>query len=263
MPIRNHIENYLRQLFEKVQKERELDFFSALIPIDNKRDSEHALIPYGFKDEMAELNAFITQYQGLESSFHNNPRALTRNRLLTYTHILEADFIYLVLLNLILLLLKKPICWTFYDIDANGSIKINKKGEKIYCSKPLLRIKILECLGDKLSLKVHNIFSALWKNELRNAFSHSQYFIGQNGDFILTKHLLHDIKVKNWKPELMLVDSASIFELNENAIMLFDKFISLYQEFTLPFKSTGTHKVKGYLVKWDLERQWWTFDYSK
>lgn len=262
MPIRNHIENYLRQLFQKAYKEQKDNILAALVPLENERFDGHATIPFGYKDEISELNAFIKQYHGLEPFFKENKQSLSRNRLLTYTHILESDFLYLVLLNLLLLIYQKPLSWTFYEIESDGEIKLNKKGEKILCSKPLKRIMILKQLCEKLELKAHEIFTALWKNELRNAFSHSQYFIDLNGSVILTKHLIHDIKVTKWKPEFMILEAKALEDLNENAILLFEKFIKIYQEFAYPFQSTGTHLIGKYPIIWDDQRKWWTFDYE-
>ncbi len=112
-----------------------------------------------------------------------------RLRLLAYCHMLEADFPYAILLNLCRVAEGLDPCWVFFSRDANDAVKLNRDEQPILLWKIQQRFDHLKRYDLAKSTRVAEMVEELWSNDLRNAFSHSQYAIDDAGELLATKWL--------------------------------------------------------------------------
>jgi hypothetical protein len=105
----------------------------------------------------------------------------TRVRLLLYCHITEVDIIYMILFNML-----RTIKGEQYSPIITFK---NKNGGVIEAEYPSQKIEQIEKESQAIGIPMKQIYSEFYFNHLRNAFSHSQYFLDQDGGFNLSKNL--------------------------------------------------------------------------
>lgn len=140
MTLNESIKKGIDQLFKNSAQESEVDFLSALVPHSDELIKGKKVLPIGFAHEMNELCAFSSGYAKYLNLDDTDIIFQTRNMILIYTHILESDFIYLVLLNLLLIIKKKKCSWSFYKFDSFGEI-IQKKKKKYFVNILVRKLK--------------------------------------------------------------------------------------------------------------------------
>ena len=83
------------------------------------------VITYVIEDKVRELCDFLNGFNEL-SKMTENSYQKKRIKILNYCHIMEADFPYTVIWNLVRILNKQKCLWTFYACDKNGNPKEDK-----------------------------------------------------------------------------------------------------------------------------------------
>jgi len=167
IPTESEICDAVAELFERAMRNGGTGLLSALIPVDTTMHEGHQVLSYVFDYEMAELCNFVKYFDGLiEREAHVSSRG--RMQVLVYCHIFEADYPLTTIWNLHRLLEGREISWTFS--------RMTRKGETEVLKYPKDRVSELERLSNNLGIVLGSMLASLWQNDLRNAFSHSQYF---------------------------------------------------------------------------------------
>ncbi|MEO1563773.1 MAG: hypothetical protein AAFR98_10095 [Pseudomonadota bacterium] len=135
-------------------------------------------------DPYAESRAILNDLNGffrleLPKRWFSEPdETQWRLGLLIYTHIVEMDAPYEVILNLLRFKIGDGYSPNpYFDyLSKNEQKMFRKRG--ISTGR---KIKIIKMLSDKASLPVGAIFDDFYNNRLRNAISHSDYVLTENG----------------------------------------------------------------------------------
>jgi hypothetical protein len=153
--------------------------WNAVVPTDPGLGSEPTP---GYKPvthipsyEFFELEKFIALISSLVSSSSLAEEDKIRLMLTGYCRIMEADLPLAILWNLLRAASGVPASWTF--------TKISKEGDTLTCEYPREKIDEIRRLSSTLSMKIGGVLDQLWDPYLRNAVSHSQYFL--SGDRFL------------------------------------------------------------------------------
>lgn len=146
-----------------------------------------------YQQDKYNIMSYITDYefgevldllQSLNIPKDNNEidnKTKTRIRLLIYSHILEVDFVYMVIFNLIR---------TINGLNYSPQISfITKKGDIKTADYPSEKIDLINKESKKINLNFGDIFYDFWDRNLRNSFNHSQYFTFDNGGLEISKYL--------------------------------------------------------------------------
>lgn len=135
-------------------------------------------------DPYAESRAILNDLNGFfklelpRKWFRNPDETQWRLGLLIYTHIVEMDAAYEVLLNLLRFRTGDGYSPNpYFDYLSKGEQKAFKKRGVSTGRK----IEIIKTLSDAAGLGVGSIFDDFYNNQLRNAISHSDYILTENG----------------------------------------------------------------------------------
>ena len=149
--------------------------WNAVVPTDAKLG--HELLPdpkavtYIPSFEFFELEAFIALIDSLVSSPSLPEKDKIRLMLTGYCRIMESDLPLAILWNLLRAASGDPESWTF--------TKVSKAGDTLTCEYPREKIEEICRLSSSLSMKIGGVLDQLWDPCLRNAVSHSQYFLSE------------------------------------------------------------------------------------
>ncbi len=184
-----------------------------------------------------------------------------RFRLAVYCHIMEADFPYVVFLNLCRVAEGRDPCWTFFARNrADDSIKMNEKmGTPILLDTIDKKIKHLKRYELARSTGLPEALGDLWHNDLRNAFSHSQYVLSTKGDVIYTKWFTGacaaqgtDVTTQEWR-----MNHESLKELSRAASAYFDAFRKGYAGAIEPYLKADRVSLSVGDVRLNQDTQEW------
>jgi len=178
-PTRDEVREAMREVFDVAVKCERKALWNALYPSDPALDCNPKP---GFKM----INRFVTyEYHELAHCVFQLKEILentqddiscTRFMLAIYCHIMEADFPLAVIWNLLRAIDGQREKWTFQN-DSNR-----------VCEFTWQKIRTIKRLSDRLDMRIGVVLDRLWYRDIRNAFSHSQYFI--DADYVvLTKGL--------------------------------------------------------------------------
>ncbi|MCV0350137.1 MAG: hypothetical protein K5863_08665 [Nitratireductor sp.] len=153
-----------------------INYFSSLLRVLGMEDK-------GW-DPYAESRAVLNDLNGFfnlelpRKWFHNPDETQWRLGLLIYTHIVEMDAPYEVLLNLLRFRTGGGYSPTpYFDYLSKAEQKAFKKRGVSTGRK----IEIIKALSEATGLGVGSIFDDFYNNKLRNAISHSDYILTENG----------------------------------------------------------------------------------
>lgn len=175
-----------KNLFEQTQRQNENQFLISLLGIRKEefKDINLLTIPYiqemEFDEVLKATNLFMRIINGLDLNKDKISRENSvRIKLFTYCHLVEVDFYYNIIGNLLRIL-------------ANGSyienLFLDKTLEK---KKNILRKLCKECRGSGTDIHLDGIYERICNDNylnLRNAFLHSRYILDYP-DVVLTKHI--------------------------------------------------------------------------
>ena len=254
LPTEEEIKISIAELFDKVyQNEREW-ILSCLVPIDNRLTSKGKVITYVVEDEMRELCDFLNSFNELAKKTENAFQK-KRNKILNYCHIMEADFPYTVIWNLLRVLNKQKCIWTFYSCDERGNPIQDKNGKFSVLRYSIEKIHAIKNLSKKNSLSIGENLYKLWQSDLRNSFSHSQYF--WVGNSFCGSSTISPLSRKDEDIEKSIVYTEQDIEILSNcsSTYLFT-FIELFKFAIKPFKDGRVYKIHDGLIRWDENFNW-------
>lgn len=251
-PDKDEICFSVAQLFSTSAERVQQKILGALVP---HSFAPSPMICYWPELEMEELCRFVSQF----CAYLNDditPQEKCRLMILIYCHIMEAEFPSTVIWNLLRVMNDEAPSWVYYGI--------NKKGEEFPCELPEKRYSEIKKLSEKVGMVVGNVLDNLWHNKLRNAFSHAQYIIHENGDFL---------GGKNMSPitsnAISLSDTAAstgenpynysfleVKGLFEGTLNFLDSFIQSYRFIIEPYKTGQLFDIPTGHIRWD--KQWVT-----
>lgn len=255
LPSENEIGLAVAEVFDTVfQKENEW-LLSSLVPIDRGLSPGYKIITYVVEDEMYELCEFLNGFNALRKHISDEHDQM-RIKILTYCHIMEADFPYTVLWNMLRVLNKQNCIWTFYNSDEDGTIKPDKNGELTVLRFTTEKLIAINKLASKLNLKIGEILLKIWQSELRNAFSHSQYFWMEK-----TFRVSNSISPLSRRDSDLKKDYyynfSQIEKLSKCASIYLYDFIELYKHAILKYQDGLPHRIHDGIIYWDVKRKDW------
>ncbi len=261
IPNKNEVQLAVIELFDKVNKHEKEWLLSGLVPIDRKLSQGFNVITYVVEYEMQELCDFLNQFNAFKDNCKNEQEVL-RVKILNYCHIMEADFAYLVIWNLLRILNKQKSMWTFYNCDENGDPIKNKKDGYSVLRFPLEKINAIKIIADKIDLGIGNILLKLWKSELRNSFSHSQYYWMGN-TFVTSKGLSPFSRRDSDLSNHYTISEDQIEELYSCVQGYLHIFIDLYKVIIKQFKDGKPHKIHDGFIYWESKLSEWRWHNEK
>lgn len=153
-----------------------INYFASLLRVCGMED--RGWDPYAeSRAILNDLNCFM-QIKIPEEDFKNPDLTKCRLGLLMYSHIVEMDAPYEVLLNLIRFQLGLG-----YSPSPFFSF-LSSKEQKSFASRGITtgrKIEIIKKLSDQLNLPIGTIFDEFYNSRLRNAISHSDFILTDTG----------------------------------------------------------------------------------
>ena len=138
-----------------------------------------------------------------------------RLMLAIYCHIMEGDFPMAVIWNLLRAVNGQPERWTFRS--EGGSV----------CEYPGQKIKTIKNLSEKLGMRIGDVLDHLWCGRIRNAFSHSKYYI--IADYVVLTKGLSPISRKKMGEHSRGGGNPSVSDI-ESLYVASDAFIASFME---------------------------------
>jgi hypothetical protein len=248
LPTKEEIKFSIAELFDKVYTNEREWLLSALVPIDTKLTDFGNVITYVVEDEARELCDFLNGFNELSSRTEDIYQK-KRIKILNYCHIMEADLPYTIIWNLLRILSKQKCLWTFYACDENGNPKENENKKLTVLRFSLEKINAIKKLAKKCSLTIGDVLSNIWQSDLRNSFSHSQYY--WMGKTFRVSNTISPLSRKDEDIEKTIVYSDEDVEsLHDAASIYLLTFIEAFKIAIAPFKDGNVYKVHNGFIKW-------------
>jgi hypothetical protein len=190
----------LQRLFQAACARDELAFLFAVLGIDSGME-DAGWQPIG------EAQAFVQDLLGLiNGPLHQH--AKVRTALLLYCHIIDANFIYHCLYNLLLTVEGQapPKVFSFLDKYKNGI-------------PPSVSVKISEIKAKAIEhkfLDINAIFDQIVRPEIRDAFSHSDYVLFED-----------ELRLKYRGSQYARIRLPEVLELVQKTVDWFNLFMGL------------------------------------
>jgi hypothetical protein len=270
-PSREETAAAMRTVFTRCRDEKHKRLFTALVPILRTLPG-YSTSPEMLDREMDELCGLLNDLVPVVSHIaelaekgvvHDAARLNTRLKVMVYCHIIEADYPYLIILNLLRVLLDRECCFTFYQRTDDDEIRLRDNGDPKYCDYPLQKVTELERVDRTLGTGVGSLLSRLLQPDLRNAFSHSQYVLDHDGSFLATKwfsgitgHTTADVG-----KHTVFFTAADIQSIYDSSLAYVETFVACYKEMIAPYKDGQFHQTEltGSPLRWCRERNQWTW----
>ena len=122
--------------------------------------------------EFFELEAFIGLIESLVNSPSLSEKDKIRLMLTGYCRIMESDLPLAIAWNLLRAVSGSSESWRF--------TRVSKAGDTLTCEYPREKIEEICRLSNSLGMKIGGVLEQLWDSYLRNAISHSQYFLSED-----------------------------------------------------------------------------------
>lgn len=238
-------------LFKQTQKRNENQFLISLLQIrkEELKGRDLLTIPYIEEMEFGEVcratNLFKRIIDGINlSEDKNNERNVSALKLFVYCHLIEVDFYYNIVANLL------------RALANSGYIENLLLGTKLKTKKNTLQKLCKKCRGNGIDIHFDKIYEEVCNDDclgLRNAFAHSQYITSPSGDVVLTKKILSSQKSS--------FSSDEINTLFENAITFLKTFIETYRKAIRPYQQIELIRInylgKKLYIKYDKKSKSW------
>jgi len=255
LPLSSEIQKAIFELFKGVKEGYPEELLSALVPIDLDIQSGDKSITYVPDWEMHEICVFVNDFKSILDGLQNNQTLKTRIEIMIYCHIMEADFPFAVLWNLLRILNQQQCEWTFS--------RVTKKGEVSTCKYTKDKIQEIQKLSGPKDLRIGELLGQLWRSDLRNAFSHSQYSLDKN--FLIgTRQLSPISRNANMSPyETVRYSHEKINGLYQGAYDFLFAFLKFYNSYVEPYKNGEVYRIQVGSIKWWKERRTWIWSYRE
>lgn len=240
-------ESSFDRLFRLAEDRNQTQFFTSFFAIFRKGKYKH--LSYVLDEEFQEVLEFFNSFFPIQSSDQVDVKTRTRTRIMLYCHTIEVDLIYLVLYNMIMTIKDKEYSTIITFKDKRDEIR-----EAVYAYK---KIEIInkECEDTGIELKL--IFDELFKVQIRNAFSHSQYCLSPNGGFAISKYNSPTTsKVLTKSPNQDFFTHGEIHELFKKVDAYLESFINIYKNYENKYADGKPYKTLFGEVYFDNKHGW-------
>lgn len=252
-PSPDRVKESVVEVFQRASDVCGASILGALVP----HSSKPARMICTFPDQEAEeLCRFVNQFKGYVSTT-DDPRELTRLRVLIYCHIMEAELPPAIIWNLLRLIDGQGPAWDF--------VGVNKKRKEFPCELPEKRYDEIQRIAKKVGVGIGDMLDELWHNKLRNAFSHAQYVTVGNGTFLggqnispLTASAVRRSDTAGPTGENpYLYRPEEVEGLYKSSLTWLRILTECYKESTRPFKDGQFYRIPIGPIRWNEERGWW------
>ncbi len=247
LPSETEIQAAVFELFDKVVHSCPERLLSALVPIDASLEPGNKLISYIRDYEMQEVCDFLNDFKSMLKKIDNRKQEM-RIKIMIYCHIMEADLPFIILWNLLRVLNGQQSEAEF--------MMITEKGKKVVCEYPDQKIAEIEKLSRQLKLTIGDLIRKFWQKDIRNAFSHSQYFLGDNF-FTITREL-STISRKSLDKRAVY-SYQNIDKLYFCANNFLSAFIDTYKCYIDPYKDGNAYRIQVGSIRWDMRLHRWVW----
>jgi hypothetical protein len=167
------------QIYAKAKATNKVQFLTSCFAFYKQQHLN--IMSYVTDYELQEVLELISRFKQLQEVDEVEAKTKTRIQLFLYCHIIEVDIVYMILFNML-----KTIKGERYSptISYRG-----KKGDIVEAKYPSQKIELIAKESQQVGVTLGPIYSEFYFNHLRNAFSHSQYFLDEDGGIILTVNL--------------------------------------------------------------------------
>ena len=240
-------EETFAEIFNRAKNTDEKKFLTNCFAFHNKWN--HNILTYYLDDEFREVLELISDLIDVKESENINKTTKARMYLLIYTHIIEVDLIYLILYNMINTIRKK---------EYSPYVKyLNKKNEETEAIYPSQKIKCLQDIGHEINIDIESLYNKFFDSNLRNAFSHSQYYLYPSGDLENTKNISTTFSTtsKSKKVQSMYTyeDIECKFEMSLDYVR---SFIKISKKSIKPYMDGNSHETLYGPIEFDSEHEW-------
>jgi hypothetical protein len=248
LPLSSEIQKAIFELFREVKEGYPEELLSALVPIDKDFQSGYKLITYVLDWEMNEICAFVNDFKSILDGLQNNQALKTRIEIMIYCHIMEADFPFAVLWNLLRILNQQRCEWTFS--------RVTKTGKVLTCEYPKDKIEEIQKLSGTKDLQIGDLLGQLWQSNIRNAFSHSQYSLDKN--FLIVTRQLSPISrdAKKTPYKTVTYSHEKIISLYQRAYDFLFAFVKFYNSYIESYKNGVVYRIQAGSIRWDERGTW-------
>lgn len=249
--FKTRCEDEFGQLFGLAREQCEEQFLLSLLLVREEAlrgNRPTPIIPYIPNQEFQEMCLTVKSCGMLVGLPGLDSGTRLKLKLLMYCHLLEVDFYWGVIGNLLHILLKKEYQPKLFEDQVLGT-KMKEMG------------KLFEELFEKwrtsgVRIGLDTIYNELCNNDsktLRNRFSHGQYFI-EGGNLFLTRRIL------DWssKPKITY-SSHEIDQLLMSRRTFLDVFEQTYHEAILPYQDGRDISTRFGLIRYDREHGRWVW----
>lgn len=238
------IQNVIDDLFDSAISQLKEKAVNAFIPFGGISEvPTNQFQTFAFDNELEELVDYLREFTILLDQYDFNQRQRTRILIQMYCRVMENDFQYIIIYNLLRLLNNLSPDWEF---------KTTRNGKPFYCESPTSKIDEIATLCKTNKLKIGSILKDLLKADLRNSFYHSQYTISPDGTFGNTRFYSPTSKVKPAKKVFKLSEIESLYN---NAESFFNFFFKRFFFERKKFRDGNEYKLfDGRNVVWESNR---------
>jgi hypothetical protein len=218
---RDLVESELRRLFNNARKSDELSFLFAALGVNSGEEDP------GWQP-IAETQSLVQDLVGLiNSPLHDD--AKVRIALLLYCHIVEANFLYHCLYNMLLTVAREPP-------KVFSFLERYKNGVPPSVSSKLVEIKARASQHGFDQIKL--VFDEIVRPDIRNAFFHSDYIL-----------FAGELRLKHRGSQYASIPQKEVFALVEKTLDPFCTFMNLLGEarrsFPKGYRITGRKTPNG------------------
>ena len=219
------------KIYSAAKSKNEIQFLTSCFAIYKQFDLN--IMSYMTDYEFNEVLDLLSNFKQLQEINELDACNKTRIRMFLYCHIIEVDLVYMILYNMLR---------TIKGKNYLSAITFkNKKGNITKAEHPLQKIGQIEKESHACGIPLKPIYSEIYFSHLRNAFSHSQYFLDKKGGFHLSKNLSLTssavYKKASKKNHYKVEDIKTVFN---KSILYLKTFIDNHKAFLKDYKD-GCH----------------------
>lgn len=239
-------EETFTNLFNKAKIKNETSFLTSCFVF--YKNFNHNILSYTSDFEFQEVIELVEDVRGLRESKDISLKTKSRMYLLIYTHIIEVDLIYTILFNL-----KNTIRELPYSLVIDYQDENDKKKEATY---PPEKIAGLSSELSKIEINIESVYGAFFDKNLRNSFSHSQYYLDPSGDLINSHNIAHKSGGDNKKKVKRLYNFDEIQEKYDLSVIYLKIFIKVYKEFITDYMDGNSYETLFGPIEFDSKHGW-------
>jgi hypothetical protein len=165
--------------------------WNALVPTDADLSAQplpqgQVQVTYVPIYEFREPIDFVDYFDNLIGSGGQTDQDAIRVMIMVYCHVMESEFWPTLIWNQLRLLAGEQPSWRFTRTASAGKILV--------CKYPREKFAEISVLAQRVGQPVGDIISRIWDGDLRNAFSHSGYWLSP--DYVIPSRWLSPISRK-------------------------------------------------------------------